>query len=134
MDESNNEEEQDDPDDEKEEDDLLDDPDFQNMSDSDGDDLPLFDNLSEDELDDEGEGTFKERERSGGGKKKSVVDDQFFKLSDMEKFLVSEDKKFEKKDEEDPEDFMDLFGDIPEEGDKRVMYKEYFDLGDDSSE
>jgi hypothetical protein len=31
---------------------------------SDSDDLPLFGNLSDEELDEEGEGTFKERERS----------------------------------------------------------------------
>ena len=44
----------------KEEDDLLNDPDFQNMSDSDGDDLPLFGDLSDDEQDEDEttEGTF----------------------------------------------------------------------------
>ena len=31
---------------------------------SDSDDIPLFGNLSDEELDEEGEGTFKERERS----------------------------------------------------------------------
>jgi len=109
----------------EENEDLLNDPDFQNMSDSDGDDLPLFDDLSEDELDEEGEGTFKERERGG---KKTVVDDQFFKLSEMEKFLEIEDKKFEMRDKEEPdENFMDLFEDMPEDDEQRVMYKEFFD-------
>jgi len=110
------------------EDDLLNDPDFQNMSDSDGDDLPLFGNLDDDELDDEGEGTFKERERSGGGRK-SKVDDQFFKLSEMEKFLDMEDKKEmdkDNKEESDEENVIDMFDDIPDPV-GNIMYKEYFD-------
>ena len=56
-------------------DDLLNDPDFQNMSDSDGDDLPLFGDLSDDEQDEDEatEGTFKERERKGGGSGLSLI-------------------------------------------------------------
>ena len=121
------EEENSNPDDEEEEDDLLNDPDFQNMSDSDGDDLPLFGNLSDEELDEEGEGTFKERERSGGGRK-TEVDDQFFKLSDMEKFLDIEDKKEMNKDKDndsEDEDPIDMFDEIPDK-EEAIMYKEYF--------
>jgi len=123
----NQEEEEESPDPDVEEDDLLNDPDFQNMSDSDGDDLPLFGNLSDEELDEEGEGTFKERERSGGGRK-TEVDDQFFKMSDMEKFLDIEDKKEMNKDkdnESEDEDQIDMFDEIPDK-DEAIMYKEYF--------
>ena len=42
-------------------DDILNDPDFQNMSDSEGDDLPLFENLSEDEMSGDEEGTYRYR-------------------------------------------------------------------------
>jgi len=111
-----------------EEDDILNDPDFQNMSDSDGDDLPLFGNLSDEELDEEGEGTFKERERSGGGRK-TEVDDQFFKMSDMERFLDIEDRKEMdkgKKEESEDEDIIDMFDEMPDDEDN-IMYKEYFD-------
>jgi len=123
----NQEEEEESPDQDDEEDDLLNDPDFQNMSDSDGDDLPLFGNLSDEELDEEGEGTFKERERSGGGRK-TEVDDQFFKMSDMEKFLDIEDKKEMNKDkdnESEDEDQIDMFDEIPDK-EEAIMYKEYF--------
>jgi len=111
-----------------EEEDILNDPDFQNMSDSDGDDLPLFGNLSDEELDEEGEGTFKERERSGGGRK-TEVDDQFFKMSDMERFLDIEDRKEmekDKKEESEDEDAVDMFDEIPD-NEEAIMYKQYFD-------
>lgn len=118
-----------------EEDDILNDPDFQNMSDSDGDDLPLFGNLGDEELDEEGEGTFKERERSGGGRK-TEVDDQFFKMSDMERFLEIEDRKEMdkgKKEESEDEDAIDMFDEIPDNEDT-IMYKEYFDKDNTETE
>ncbi|TRY76798.1 hypothetical protein TCAL_04034 [Tigriopus californicus] len=99
---------------ENEEDAIFNDPDFQNMSDSDGDDLPLFENAkSEDEAsEDEEEREKKELERETKKKaidsqaddylakamssirqKKTEVDDDFFKLNDMASFLDQEDQK-----------------------------------------
>ena len=42
---------------------ILRDPDFKNMSDSEGDDLPLFDDLSEDEKSGDDEGTYRAKEK-----------------------------------------------------------------------
>ena len=49
---------------------VLQDPDFQNMSDSEGDDLPLFEDLSEDEKSGDDEGTYRAKEKRS---KKSQV-------------------------------------------------------------
>jgi len=127
--------------DEEKELDILNDPDFQNMSDSDGDDLPLFGDLNDDDLNEEGEGTFKERERTSC-KKKSIVDDKFFKLSEMEKFLECEDKKEMNNDEQkSDEDELDLFntGDDEDEEEEKEMYNDYFqdeitDYGNDDQD
>ena len=124
-------------DDEKSDDDILNDPDFQNMSDSDGDELPLFDNLDEDELDLENEEDSDEdaegdsvklpaKEEKGG--RKTELDDKFFSLADMEKFHDMEDPsdilKGKKDDEE--EDLVDMFEDIPDDDDANTMYKDYW--------
>merc|ERR1719466_615218 len=57
------------------------------------------------------------------------VDDQFFKMSDMERFLDIEDRKEMdkgKKEESEEEDAIDMFDEIPDDEDK-IMYKQYFD-------
>ncbi len=147
---------------------ILNDPDFQNMSDSDLDDkLPLFDKeeSSDDDSIDEDENAEKfekEREKeearqrevdakaddyltnvmktlkSRSGKKqneldsasknlKSSVEDDFFKLDDMEKFLDAEDAKFERGDDEDNNDGgIDLFDDQSDTEDENAKYKDYF--------
>ena len=117
--------------------DILNDPDFQNMSDSDQDNLPLFDKLSEDEMSEVEEDSYEARERKNAtSEKPTQVDDQFFKLRDMEKFLDSEDRKEERKlgnqDDDDEEDEVDFFDDVGEEED--VMYKQYFDDQPDISD
>lgn len=84
----------------------------------------------------------------------SIVDDQFFKLAEMEQFLIQEDKKEMKKDtktesdgSEDEDDIIDYFNDIPssefsesenaslnedepskiEKSTKRSIYEDFFD-------
>jgi len=117
-------------------DDFMNDPDFLNMSDSEGDDLPLFDALSDqDECDDDAEGTYTARENKLMKEKmpqpetSTEVDDQFFKLREMEKFLEEEDKNFEGRntnDEDDAED-IDMFEDIEDEDEETgAMYSQYF--------
>merc|ERR1719186_238659 len=63
------------------------------------------------------------------GGRKTEVDDQFFKMSDMERFLDIEDRKEMdkgKKEESEEEDAIDMFDEIPDDEDK-IMYKQYFD-------
>ncbi|CAH0731471.1 unnamed protein product, partial [Brenthis ino] len=71
--------------------------------------------------------------------KTSIVDDKFFKLQDMEKFLINEEKMEEKgkKDTEDDEGSIDMFEDIDsegteDEGGKEMMYSDFFN--DDNGE
>jgi len=122
-------------DDEKSDDDLLDDPDFQNMSDSDGDELPLFDNLDEDELDleneeededEKGESVKLPSKEKGG--RKTELDDKFFSLADMEKFHDMEDPSdiLKGKKDEEEEDLVDMFEDIPDDDDANMMYQDYW--------
>lgn len=117
--------------------DIFKDPDFLNMSDSEGDDLPLFEGNSDEEYNadnEENEGdTFKTQEKKMlKGKTESKptesteVDDNFFKLRDMEKFLNLEDRREEGKEASDEEDDVDMFENIDDEDDKPAMYEEYF--------
>nr|XP_026493569.1 U3 small nucleolar ribonucleoprotein protein MPP10 [Vanessa tameamea] len=74
----------------------------------------------------------------------SVVDDQFFKLQDMEKFLVNEEKidvKGKKSNDDDDEGSVDMFDDIESEasdneGGKEMMYSDFFndENGDENAE
>ena len=142
--------------DENSDEDILNDPDFQNMSDSDGDDLPLFNNLSDDELengnedndDDQEEDVsdgddgyikaMKEKMKAKDKGRKSEIDDQFFKLSDMEKFHDIEDPRDilqgGKGQDEDEEDLVDLFDEIPDEDDSNTMYKDFWVDKNDASD
>jgi len=135
--------------------DIFNDPDFQHMSDSDLDDkLPLFDkndsddddsNLEDEEKENEIEAKETELENKtsdymanamkamkshGGSTKVSVVEDQFFKLSEMENFLDAEDAKAMKdKVDKDDDDSIDYFGSDMEENESEVptlMYKDLF--------
>lgn len=73
--------------------------------------------------------------------KPSIVDDQFFKLQDMEKFLLSEEKLEGKKTKTDDEDeeSIDMFEDIDsegstEDGSKEMMYNDFFNESDDGND
>ncbi|XP_063630287.1 U3 small nucleolar ribonucleoprotein protein MPP10 [Cydia splendana] len=67
--------------------------------------------------------------------KGSIVDDKFFKLNEMEQFLLQEEK--EKKAASDSGDSIDLFEDVDDESgeeDAQGMYNDFFDNedGDDA--
>ena len=150
---------------------IFDDPDFQHMSDSDGDDLPLFDKDDSDDDEDRDSEDEEEEERKAAerdarraeveskaedymkdalkqmkGKQataKAEVEDDFFKLDEMENFLQKEDAAEERRrlredkgmddDNDDEEaDGIDYFGgdDLEEaEFDERAQYKDYFEGG-----
>ncbi|XP_023239068.1 U3 small nucleolar ribonucleoprotein protein MPP10-like [Centruroides sculpturatus] len=66
----------------------------------------------------------------------SIVDDKFFKLSELEEFLNSEDLKESKEQSDDDssdEDFIDYFEDISSDSDDEISarnatYKDFFDM------
>ncbi|KAF9807963.1 hypothetical protein SFRURICE_017135 [Spodoptera frugiperda] len=75
--------------------------------------------------------------------KTSIVDDQFFKLQDMEKFLLHEERNEGKKPREDDsdEESIDLFNDIDdddgsndEEGGKEAMYSDFFNQDEENGD
>lgn len=84
--------------------------------------------------DDDNISDFEEKEPSNTKKKfkKSVVDDDFFKLSEMENFLLSEEKLETTKDKpkspgEDVDMFQDLQSENEEEDNFGPMYQEFFE-------
>lgn len=127
---------------------IFDDPDFQNMSDSDLDDkLPLFDKTdSEDEDEDENEEKKEAKENELEDKATDYlsqafkamksnanndgIEDKFLKLDEMDRFLDAEDAKAMRNNvEERDDDGIDYFDDDEqeEEADEKVMYKDFFD-------
>eukprot|EP00096_Caligus_rogercresseyi_P002737 TRINITY_DN15004_c0_g1_i1.p1 TRINITY_DN15004_c0_g1~~TRINITY_DN15004_c0_g1_i1.p1 ORF type:complete len:725 (-),score=259.32 TRINITY_DN15004_c0_g1_i1:64-2238(-) len=128
---------------------IFQDPDFQNMSDSDGDDLPLFEDAETEEEDtdddsaEETEAEKKTREIDAQANaylanamaniknRTTEVDDPFFKMSEMEQFLEMEDKRFSDQksgkysEEGEPLDLFEDQGDALKE-DNQIMYSDYF--------
>ncbi|XP_026753425.3 U3 small nucleolar ribonucleoprotein protein MPP10 [Galleria mellonella] len=77
--------------------------------------------------------------------KQSIVDDNFFKLRDMENFLINEEKRDSSKGKKDKtaesdEESIDLFEDIDDEdldeedGGKDMMYSDFFDGQDEEQD
>lgn len=70
----------------------------------------------------------------GKNSKVSIVDDKFFKLQEMEQFLLKEEKNEGKATKEDSdEDSIDMFEDFDngnEGSEKQMMYQDFFDSAD----
>ena len=138
--------------------DIFNDPDFQNMSDSDLDDkLPLFDKTDSEDSDQENEKEEAREEelesktedymanamkamKSRGQNQESEIEDQFLQLDEMDKFLDAEDAKAMRGSPEvDDNDDIDYFGASEgEDGDDgtimKTMYKDFFEKATDSAE
>nr|CAG4634917.1 EOG090X09DZ [Alona affinis] len=107
------------------------DSDDEDEDESDEDD---FDDLKFDEykvLEDESEEKGKKSKNQLPSYKKTEVDDQFFKLREMEDFLQKEEGKKGDGEDNDEEDGIDLFDEIPSEDDGqdeaiKAKYKDFF--------
>lgn len=107
-------------------------------------------NLKSDEGNPESDDEISQNEKTEKPKKKkqsksktkiktSIVDDQFFKLQEMETFLLNEEKEKggKKADSDSDGESIDMFEDIDdedideEEGGKEMMYNDFFDGQDD---
>nr|CAG4649497.1 EOG090X09DZ [Scapholeberis mucronata]SVE93737.1 EOG090X09DZ [Scapholeberis mucronata] len=101
-----------------------------------GSDFDDIDDLKFDEykvLDEEREERPKKKRDQPSGKiRKTEVDDEFFKVGEMERFLEKEEaKKPEVKDDDADEEFIDFFGDIPSDDEEnevamKAKYKDFF--------
>jgi U3 small nucleolar RNA-associated protein MPP10 len=75
----------------------------------------------------------KKSTKSTGKIKSSIVDDKFFKLQEMEKFLLNEEKEKGKADTDSEEEPIDMFEEMDddesgeEEGGKDMMYYDFFE-------
>lgn len=96
--------------------------------------------MSEEEHQEEVEQSNVKVAKTKPSKKQSIVDDDFFKLQDMENFLLKEEKMEGKnKKSEDDEDSIDMFEDIDsegsdEEGGKDVKYYDFFNEDNESGQ
>ncbi|CAH0599037.1 unnamed protein product [Chrysodeixis includens] len=69
--------------------------------------------------------------------KPSIVDDQFFKLGEMEKFLINEEKKGPKATSDSEDESIDMFEDMDDDEDSQEedpMYSDFFAQEGDENE